>query len=57
MAGIETIGWGSDFDGIDDNGELVDYTGFNPLVDTMTKHFTDDEIDKINYKNFLRVFG
>lgn len=57
VAGIETIGWGSDFDGIDDNGELVDYTGFNPLVDALTNHFTDDEIDKINYKNFLRVFG
>ena len=55
VAGIDTIGWGSDFDGIENNGELVDYRGFNPLVDAMTKHFTDDEIDKINYKNFLRV--
>ena len=54
-AGIETVGWGSDFDGISDNGELVDFTGFNPLIDAMSKHFTDDEIDMINYKNALRV--
>lgn len=57
VAGIDSVGWGSDFDGIDNNGELVDYRGFNPLIDAMTKHFTDDEIDMINNKNFLRVIN
>ncbi len=54
-AGIEAIGFGSDFDGIDDNGELVNYSGFTPLLDRMEKYFTGDEIDKICSKNALRV--
>lgn len=54
-AGIDAVAFGSDFDGIDDNGELIDFTGFNPLIDRMRKHFTDDEIDKISHINALRV--
>ncbi len=54
-AGIDSIGFGSDFDGIDDNGELINYSGFTPLLNKMEKHFTDDEIDKICSLNALRV--
>lgn len=54
-AGIESVGFGSDFDGIDDNGELVNYSGFTKLLGIMEKHFTDDEIDMICNKNALRV--
>lgn len=54
-AGIEAIGFGSDFDGIDDNGELVNYGGFTPLLERMEGKFTDDEIDKITNGNALRV--
>lgn len=54
-AGIEAIGFGSDFDGIDDNGELVNFGGFTPLLERMEKTFTDDEIDKICSGNALRV--
>ncbi|MGN0733129.1 MAG: dipeptidase [Emergencia sp.] len=54
-AGIEAIGFGSDFDGIDDNGELVNFSGFTPLLERMEKTFTDDEIDKICSGNALRV--
>lgn len=54
-AGIEAVGFGSDFDGIEDNGELVNYGGFTPLLERMEKHFTDDEIDKICRQNALRV--
>ncbi len=54
-AGIESIGFGSDFDGIDDNGEFVNYSGFTPLLERMEKHFTFDEIDKITSGNALRV--
>lgn len=54
-AGIEAVGFGSDFDGIDDNGELVNYGGFTTLLERMEKHFTYDEIDKICSENALRV--
>lgn len=54
-AGIEAIGFGSDFDGIDDNGELVNFSGFTPLLNKMENHFTDDEIDMICNGNALRV--
>ncbi|MDD7718372.1 MAG: membrane dipeptidase [Eubacteriaceae bacterium] len=54
-AGIEAIGFGSDFDGIDDNGELINYSGFTPLLERMEKAFTCDEIDKICSGNALRV--
>ena len=54
-AGIESVGFGSDFDGIEDNGELVNYSGFTKLLGIMEKHFTDDEIDMICNKNALRV--
>ena len=55
VAGIETIGFGSDFDGIDDNGELVNFGGFSTLLNMMEKHFTYDEMDKITHLNALRV--
>ncbi len=55
-AGIDAIALGSDFDGIDDNGELVDFTGYVPLMDKMSKHFSDDEIEKISHLNAMRVF-
>ena len=54
-AGIEAIGFGSDLDGIEDNGEVVNYSGFTPLLERMEEKFTDDEIDMIAYKNALRV--
>ena len=54
-AGIDAIGFGSDFDGIEDNGELVNYGGFDHLIERMEGHFTYDEIDKITHLNALRV--
>lgn len=56
-AGIEAIGFGSDFDGIDDNGELVNYSGFTRLLGAMERKFTEGEIDKICTLNALRVIG
>lgn len=56
IAGIDAIGWGSDFDGIESNMDFNDYTGMPLLLDLLTEHFTDDQIDKINNGNFLRVF-
>lgn len=54
-AGIESIGFGSDLDGIEDNGEVVNYSGFTHLLERMEQKFTDDEIDMIASKNALRV--
>ncbi|MBO5666934.1 MAG: dipeptidase [Firmicutes bacterium] len=54
-AGIETLALGSDFDGIDCGLEMKDFTGFPVLLEKMQKHFTDDEIDLITHKNFLRI--
>lgn len=54
-AGIDAIGFGSDFDGIEDNGEFVNYSGFTKLLNKMEGHFTDDEIDKICNLNAMRL--
>ncbi len=54
-AGIESLGFGSDFDGIDTTGEIGDYSGFTKILTAMEKDFTDDEIDMIAGKNALRV--
>ena len=54
-AGVDAVGFGSDFDGIDDNGELVNYGGFTTLLERMEGKFTYDEIDKICRENALRV--
>ena len=54
-AGIETLALGSDFDGIDCELEMKDFNGFPVLLSKMQKHFTDDEIDLITHKNFLRI--
>jgi membrane dipeptidase len=54
-AGIETVAMGSDFDGIDCELEMKDFSGFPALIEKMQKYFTDDEIDLITHKNFLRI--
>ena len=54
-AGIESVGFGSDFDGIESAGELENYLGFKKIIAAMEKEYTDDEIDKICYSNAMRV--
>lgn len=56
-AGIESVTLGSDFDGIESILEFGDYSGFPQLLAAMEKTFTEDEIDRICEKNFLRVFS
>ena len=57
LAGIETIGLGSDFDGIDTPNGLSDCSKMELLYDALVKEgFTQEEIDCVFYKNFLRVF-
>ncbi len=56
-AGIEHLGIGADFDGIQDviTG-LEDVTGLPRLVEGLSKRgFNREEINKITHKNFIRV--
>jgi membrane dipeptidase len=59
IAGIESVGLGSDFDGTPFMPEgLQDCTGLPRLCDQLRKrNFKSSEIDKIASGNFLRVFG
>ena len=56
VAGTDSLAWGSDFDGIESIMDFGDYAGFGKILDLMSLEFTDDEMDKINHGNFLRVF-
>ena len=55
VGGLAAAALGSDFDGIDCDLEMKDYSGFPVLLEKMQKHFTDDQIDLITHKNFLRI--
>lgn len=54
-AGIDALGFGSDFDGITSELEFKDYSGMPLIVDALAEHFTDDEIEKICNGNMLRL--
>lgn len=54
-AGIESVGLGSDFDGIDCKLEFEDYASYPLILDALSKHFTDDELDKICNENAFRI--
>ena len=57
VAGIDTIAIGSDFDGYDIPAELKSSADLPKLADALKKAgFTADEIEKICWKNALRVF-
>lgn len=57
LVGVDVIALGSDFDGIDPDIELKDASMYQSLVCRMREEgFTDEEIEKITYKNALRVF-
>lgn len=57
LIGIDYIGLGSDFDGISNkNIELKDATMMPKLLQSLSNHgYSDEEIEKIAYKNVLRV--
>lgn len=57
LAGIDCIGLGSDFDGIGSNIEMNSCDKLNLLQEALEDEgFTQEEIEKIFYKNVLRVF-
>jgi membrane dipeptidase len=55
-AGIESVGLGSDFDGIECELEFKDYSGYPKLIDNLSKYFTYDQMEKICFENALRIF-
>lgn len=57
VGGIEACGLGSDFDGIDNPVEFGDASGVQQLYGALVKAgFSEDDVDKIFYKNVLRVY-
>ena len=57
VAGIDTIGFGSDFDGIGNPVEVKNAAGMQQIAQKMElAGFTLDEIEKVFYKNALRVY-
>lgn len=58
LIGIDYIGLGSDFDGISNaNIELKDASMMGLLIDELINQgYNEEDIDKICYKNVLRVF-
>lgn len=56
VGGIDVIGLGSDFDGIDNQLEIKDCGGMQMLYLALKKYYSEDDIEKIFYKNVLRVY-
>ncbi|MDO4378593.1 MAG: dipeptidase [Erysipelotrichia bacterium] len=57
VGGIDCIGLGSDFDGIPTPNGMSDCTKMDELFFQLKQAgFSDEDIEKISYKNFLRVF-
>ena len=57
VGGIDIIALGSDFDGIPTPNGMSDASKTLELKEALVKEgYTQEEIDKIFYKNFLRVF-
>ena len=56
VGGMEVCGLGSDFDGIDNPVEFGDASGVQQLYEALVKAgFSEDDTDKIFYRNVLRV--
>ena len=57
VGGMEVLGLGSDFDGIEGHEELVDVRGMEKLYDRLLKGgFTSSQVDMIFAENVLRVY-
>ena len=56
VGGIDCVGLGSDFDGISNTLEIKDASGMQLLYEALKKHYSEEDIEKIFYKNVLRVY-
>jgi len=59
VAGVDSVGLGSDFDGIPDTPSGMEHIGKIPSIRAELKHrgYSDADIRKIMGENFMRVFG
>lgn len=58
VGGMDILGLGSDFDGIDGHAQLQGVQSMELLWDALHKEgFTQAQLDKIFYQNVLRVYG
>jgi len=59
VAGVESVGLGSDFDGISDTPSGMEHIGKIPSIRAELRHrgYSDADIRKIMGENFMRVFG
>lgn len=57
IGGIDCVGLGSDFDGIENGLETKDASGVQLLYKELKKYYSEDDIEKIFYKNVLRVYS
>jgi len=56
IGGLNVVAFGTDFDGISCNIEIEDFSKMPILINEMKKNgFSEKEIEKIAYKNVLRV--
>ncbi len=55
-AGVESVAFGSDFDGIDERVEWKNFAGMQLVVEALGRYFSQEELEKICYKNAERVF-
>lgn len=56
--GVDHVGLGSDFDGADIPAALGDAAGLPRLLDALREGgFTEDEVERIAYRNWRRVLG
>jgi membrane dipeptidase len=56
IGGIDVISIGTDFDGISPNLEIENIGQIHKLIDALRKnHFSQDEIEKICFKNAIRI--
>lgn len=57
VGGIDCIGLGTDFDGIESIVEMKDCSGIQMLADEMVRQgFVTSEIEAVFYKNVLRIY-
>lgn len=55
--GIDYIGFGSDFDGIGNELEFKDSSNMKQILEALKDEgYSDEDIDKISYKNVLRLY-
>ena len=55
VGGSDIVALGSDYDGIDCDVEMKNFTEIYKLYDKLRKHFSEDTIDKFFYKNGERI--